>query len=200
MTHAHTVTPPTSPSLTVTLAYDDRWRRRARLTTDEGESFLLDLPEAQELPHGMALLLSDGREVLIQAAPEPCTEVRGDDAHHLTRLAWHLGNRHLPVQIEPGLLTIRQDKVLEKMLTHLGASLTPASKPFTPEGGAYGHGRTHGHSHSHDPHEDPNAHIRAEGGEDHSHDGGHGHAGHSHSHAHDHDHGHSHGHTHGHGG
>lgn len=198
MTHAHTLTAPTAPAATVTLAYDDRWRRRARLTTDAGESFLLDLPEATELPHGMALLLSDGREVLIQAAPEPCTEVRGQDATHLARLAWHLGNRHLPTQIEADRLTIRRDKVLEDMLTRLGAELTHLSKPFTPEGGAYGHGRTHGHSHSHDPHEDPNAHIRAEGPEaahGHSHDHGHDHA---HAHSHDHHHGHSHAHDHDH--
>lgn len=191
MTHAHTLAPADAPADTVTLAYDDRWRRRARLTTDGGQDFILDLPEAQELPHGMALVLSDGRQVLIQAAPEPCVEVRGEDAHHLTRLAWHLGNRHLPVQIEPGLLTIRRDKVLEDMLRHLGAALTPVEKPFRPEGGAYGHGRTHGHSHSHDPHADPNAHIRAEDGHGHAH-------GHSHAHDHAHDHGHGRSHDHGH--
>lgn len=179
---AHSVASPTGEAAgAVTLPYDDRWRRRARLVTDQGESFLLDLPEAQELPHGMALRLSDGREVLIQASPEPCTEVRGADATHLARLAWHLGNRHLPTQIEADRLTIRRDKVLEDMLRHLGADLTHLEKPFTPEGGAYGHGRTHGHSHSHDPHEDPNAHIRAEDGHHHHH----GDHAHSHDHSHD---------------
>ncbi|MFT6774148.1 MAG: urease accessory protein [Paracoccaceae bacterium] len=176
MPHAHILRAATAPTDTITLAYDDRWRRRARLTSDGGIEFVLDLPEASELRHGMALELSDGREIAISAAPEPLTEVLGHDAHHLLRLCWHLGNRHLPVQIEPGRLVIRRDRVLEDMLRHLGAHLHEITEPFTPEGGAYGHGRTHGHSHG-DAHDDPNAHIRADDGHAHDHR-------HDHSHAH----------------
>jgi len=144
---------------TVTLAYDDRYRRRGLLTTDSGEEILLDLAEAAELRDGMALELEDGRFILVRAAAEPLTEVRGADPHHLLRLCWHLGNRHLPVQVEADRLLIRHDHVIEDMLIRLGATICAVTEPFSPEGGAYGHGRTHGHSHSHDPHDDPNAHI-----------------------------------------
>jgi len=149
----------------VTLAYDERYRRRGLLRTDAGEEILLDLAEAVELRDGAALVLEDGRQVLIRAAPERLTEVRGADPRHLLRLCWHLGNRHLPVQVEADRLLIRHDHVLEEMLIRLGATLQSVTEPFQPEGGAYGHGRTHGHSHSHDPHDDPNAHIPARHGE-----------------------------------
>lgn len=145
---------------TVTLAYDDRCRRRAVLRTNAGEEVLLDLPQATELRDGDALVLADGREILVRAAPEPLTEIRAEDARHFARIAWHLGNRHLPVAIEPDRLLIRRDHVIEDMLAHLGARLAPVEAPFSPEGGAYGHGRTHGHVHSHDPHHDPDAHLR----------------------------------------
>ena len=144
----------------VPLDYAARWRRRGVLTTDGGERVLLDLAEATELQEGDALALDDGRRVALRAAAEPLTEVRATDAVHLTRLAWHLGNRHLPVQSEAERLLIRHDHVLEDMLERLGARLARVEAPFTPERGAYGHGRTHGHSHSHDPHEDPDAALR----------------------------------------
>ena len=149
-----------TPIDTVTLAYDDRYRRRGVLRCDGGLEVLLDLGSATELRDGDALVLEDGRHILVRAAAEPLTEIRGRDAHHLTRLAWHLGNRHLPVEIRTERLLIRRDHVIEDMLGKLGAALTPVAAPFSPEGGAYGHGRTHGHSHSHDPQHDPNAHIR----------------------------------------
>ena len=75
--------------------------------------------------------------------------MRGRDAKHLMRLAWHIGNRHTPCQIEAGRLLIREDHVLEAMLRQLGATVTKVREPFTPEGGAYGHGRTMGHDHGH---------------------------------------------------
>jgi urease accessory protein len=119
----------------VTLTWEDRWRRRGRLVTEGGEAFLLDLAEATELCDGDALLLQDGRRIAVRAAPEPLVEVRGDDATHLARLAWHLGNRHLPVQIEAGRLLIRRDHVLEDMLARLGATMSPIEAAFRPEGG-----------------------------------------------------------------
>lgn len=142
----------------VTLPYQQRYRRRALLATDMGEQILLDLPEATELRDGDALVLDDGRHIAIRAAAEPLSEVRAIGAT-LARLAWHVGNRHTPCQIEADRLLIQRDHVLEDMLRGLGASVTHVDEPFRPEGGAYGHGRTHAHGHSHDPHHDPNAHI-----------------------------------------
>ncbi|MEM9145671.1 MAG: urease accessory protein UreE [Pseudomonadota bacterium] len=143
------------------LPYAERYRRRGRLTTVSGEDILLDLPEATELAHGVALVLEDGRRVAVEAAAEPLAEVRAEvraAGASLARLAWHVGNRHTPCQIEPDRLLIQRDHVLEAMLAGLGATLRYIEAPFSPEGGAYGHGRTHGHSHGPADH-DPNAHI-----------------------------------------
>jgi urease accessory protein len=127
----------------VTLGYDERFLRRKRLTTAAGEPFMVDLPETTNLLAGDAFGLSDGRVIEIAAAEEDVLVITGD----LARLAWHIGNRHTPCQIEPDRLVIRADHVLAAMLTGLGAVVTPAKAPFTPEGGAYGHGRTMGHEH-----------------------------------------------------
>ena len=89
-------------------------------------------------------MLEDGRGVAIFAAPEALIEVTGND---LTRIAWHIGNRHTPCQIAEGRLLIREDHVMADMLMRLGANVRRVTEPFTPEGGAYGHGRTHGHAH-----------------------------------------------------
>ncbi len=141
----------------IALTYEQRYRRRAMLTTAAGENILLDLAEATELRDGDALVLDDGRRIGIRAAPEPLAEVRAEGAA-LARLAWHVGNRHTPAQVEADRLLIRRDHVLEDMLRGLGASVAHVEEPFQPEGGAYGHGRTHGHHH-HGAHDDPNAHI-----------------------------------------
>nr|WP_149141595.1 urease accessory protein UreE [Gemmobacter caeruleus] len=131
----------------VVLGYDARFLRRKRLVAEDGTAFLVDLPETVSLEQGDAFALSDGRLIVVIAAVEPVVQVRGD----LPRLAWHIGNRHTPCQIEEDHLVIRRDHVLERMLTGLGASLTIAEAAFRPEGGAYGHGRTMGHDHgSHD--------------------------------------------------
>ncbi|MDF1727455.1 MAG: urease accessory protein UreE [Sulfitobacter sp.] len=128
----------------VTLTYEDRFLRRKVLTTDAGEAFLVDLPKTTSLNAGDALALSDGRHIAVCAAPEPLLEITGDD---LVRLAWHIGNRHMPCQITPERLLIQRDHVIRDMLGKLGASLREVEEPFTPEGGAYGHGRTHSHAH-----------------------------------------------------
>ncbi len=131
-------------ALSIRLSYEDRFIRRKRLVTDQGEAILLDLPETRSLNHGDQLVLADGRAVQVIAAPEELLAVMGEN---LTRLAWHIGNRHTPCQIGAGRLLIRRDHVLADMLIRLGASLENVVEPFTPEGGAYGHGRTHGHEH-----------------------------------------------------
>ncbi|HHS82606.1 MAG TPA: urease accessory protein UreE [Devosia sp.] len=128
----------------VTLACDERFLRRKVLHTDTGEAFLVDLPHATSLDHGDALELSDGRLIGVIAAEEALLEITGSD---LPRLAWHIGNRHAPCQIEEKRLLIRKDHVLAEMLEKLGADVREIAAPFTPEGGAYGQGRTHGHSH-----------------------------------------------------
>jgi urease accessory protein len=128
---------------TVTLTRADRHRRRIRLTTDGGNEFLLDLAKARVLRDGDRLKLDDGRLVLIRAALEDLLEVRAEDALTLARLAWHLGNRHTPVQVMPNGLRLVADRVLEHLLRdHLGADVRPVRAPFEPESGAY-----HGHEH-----------------------------------------------------
>ena len=130
---------------TVVLDYDARLIRRKRLETVTGRGFLVDLPQVTNLDDHWGFELPDGTCVQVMPAEEPLIEITGD----LPRLAWHIGNRHTPCQIEPGRLLIRRDHVIEAMLAQLGASLRPVEEPFTPQGGAYGHGRTMGHSHGH---------------------------------------------------
>lgn len=154
----------------VALTYEDRFLRRKTLLTEEGTRILVDLPKTTSLDHGGVLLLEDGREITVIAAAEPLLQVT---AEHLPRIAWHIGNRHTPCQIEDTRLLIQPDHVIKDMLHLLGATVTEVTEPFTPEGGAYGHGRTHGHDHSH-----PHAHDHAQD-HSHNHDG-------AHSHAHDH--------------
>ena len=133
---------------TVTLLFEERHRRRIRLVTDQGEEVLLDLPKAIAMADGDGLRLHDGRWLKIQAAAEPVVEVSHRDPEQLTRLAWHLGNRHLPTQIGRAVLRIRPDHVIEAMLEGLGANLVKIRAPFQPEGGAYSsHGERH-HVHS----------------------------------------------------
>ncbi len=127
------------------LSYEDRFLRRRAIRTTLDQTLLVDLAQTTSVDHGDAFELTDGRLVEVVAAEEDLLEIKGD----LTRLAWHIGNRHMPCQIEPDRLLIQRDKVIHDMLQRLGAQLRDVVEPFTPEGGAYGHGRTHGHDHSH---------------------------------------------------
>ncbi|MVT68866.1 urease accessory protein UreE [Bradyrhizobium pachyrhizi] len=161
-----------APADTVVLDFDDRHRRRMVMSGTRGLEFLLDLENAVALRGGDALVLEDRRLVEVVAAPEPLAEIRGSDPHHLIRVAWHLGNRHLPTQIMPKGLRIRRDHVIEAMVKGLGARVIEIEAPFDPEGGAYAE---HAHADAH----------------------AHGHTGHDHAHSHAHDHGHHHGHDHG---
>ena len=129
---------------TVTLDYEARFLRRKRLVSDGGEPFLVELAETRSLSQGEGFRLDDGRIIAVMAADEPLLAVRHDN---LSRIAWHVGNRHTPCQIADDHILIREDKVLQGMLEGLGASVISVTAPFTPEGGAYGHGRTHGHEH-----------------------------------------------------
>lgn len=137
---------------TVELTYDARFLRRKVLTTTKGMRFLVDLEHTTSLDHGDAFELETGRLIEVIAAREDLLEVTGEG---LARIAWHIGNRHTPCQIEDTRLVIQRDKVIGDMLHQIGANTRAISEPFVPEGGAYGHGRTHGHDHSatHNHHE-----------------------------------------------
>src|SRR5579863_3263827 len=139
-----------SPADTIVLDFDDRHRRRMAMTGTRGLEFLLDLEQATALRGGDALVLEDGRLIEVVAAAEPLLEIRGTDPQHLVRVAWHLGNRHLPTQILGKALRIRRDHVIEEMVTGLGARVIEIEAPFDPEGGAYD-GESHGHDHA--PHD-----------------------------------------------
>jgi urease accessory protein len=121
----------------VTLAYLDRHRRRIRLVADSGEAFLLDLPRAQHFADGDGLELDTGGFIGVRAAPEPVLDIEAADRPSLLRIAWHLGNRHLPVQVVGDRLRIREDHVIAEMVLGLGGRITRLEAPFDPEFGAY---------------------------------------------------------------
>ena len=133
----------------VVLDFDARHRRRIAMQGEAGLDFLLDLPEAVALADGDGLLLEDGGLVGVKAAPERLIEVRAGEGVPLLRIAWHLGNRHLPTQLLGDALRIREDHVILDMLRQMGARAVLIEAPFDPEGGAYGPGRTFGHDHGH---------------------------------------------------
>src|SRR5689334_24790773 len=168
---------------TVVLDFDDRHRRRMAMTGTRGLEFLLDLENAIALRGGDALVLEDGRLIEVVAAAEPLLEIRGTDPLHLVRVAWHLGNRHLPTQIMPKGLRIRRDHVIEAMVKGLGARIIEIEAPFDPEGGAYAEPAHDHHGHEHDDHA---GHDHAHGAHDHAHHD-HGHAHHDHDAHHEHD-------------
>jgi urease accessory protein len=156
----------------VMLTADQRRIQTGQLTGVKGTVIAFMLPEPVLLRMGDALELDDGSLVDVVVEPEPLIEMRGNNLTHLARLAWHLGDRHVPVQILANRLRLRRDDALEAMLAALGARLTAIEAPFDPEGGAYaapGNDHRHHHDHHHD----------------HAHDHGHHHGAHGHPH-HDH--------------
>jgi urease accessory protein len=130
----------------VILAADDRHRRRLVMTGEAGTRFLLDLPQAAMLRDGDGLVLDDGSIVRVVGKPEPLVEIAAREADRL-RIAWHIGNRHIEMQVVGDRLRIRRDHVIEAMLVGLGANLTPIEAPFDPEQGAYA------------PHDDDDGHV-----------------------------------------
>ena len=130
----------------VTLDYEGRFLRRKRLVTDSGEPFLVELPETVSLSSTDGFVLDDNRVVAIKAKKESLLKVKHAE---LPRIAWHIGNRHTPCQVGYDHLLIQEDHVMEDLLHLLGADVEKFQAPFTPEGGAYGHGRTQSHSHNH---------------------------------------------------
>ena len=126
------------------LDFDARHRRRLALTGERGTKVLLDLPESRALRDGDGLVLEDGAFVEVRAAPERLAEIRCTSPQALARIAWHLGNRHLPTQIMGEVLRIREDHVIVDMVRQLGAEVRPIEAPFDPEAGAYAQAHRHG--------------------------------------------------------
>ncbi len=137
---------------TVVLTFHDRHRRRMRMTGLNGTDFLLDLPRATVLRDGDGLMLNDGNMIAVKAATEKLHQITCDDPTHLARIAWHLGNRHLPTQIDETRILIRDDHVIAEMVRGLGGTVVDVEDAFDPEGGAYGEGGG-GHHHDHDHHD-----------------------------------------------
>lgn len=134
---------------TVTLDVDSRIKSRLRVVLDDGREAGLMLERGHLLRGGELLADAAGTQVIrILAAPEAVSTVRCDDPHLLARAAYHLGNRHVPLQIEPGLLRYQHDHVLDEMLRGLGLTVLVEQAPFEPEAGAY-QSAPHSHSHSH---------------------------------------------------
>ncbi|GEO85590.1 MULTISPECIES: urease accessory protein UreE [Alphaproteobacteria] len=134
----------------VTLSHDERHLRRKLLHLEDGDMVMLDLRQPVQLAHGDLLLLDDGTAIEVRAVEEKLFEIRPRDQRHLVELAWHLGNRHLPAQIEAERILILRDHVIRDMLIGLGATVVEVTERFQPMRGAYhSHGGGHGH-HDHD--------------------------------------------------
>jgi urease accessory protein len=156
------------PADSVILDGDQRRVQRGELVGVNGTRLILALADPVLLRMGDLLELDDGSVVDVVAAPELLVEIRGNDLTHLARIAWHLGDRHVPVQVLANSLRMRRDDALEAMLTGLGARLAAIEAPFDPEGGAYAAPASHAHDHH-----------------DHDHDHHDHHHGHDHHHHHD---------------
>ncbi len=137
----------------VTLAHDERHLRRKLLHLEDGGMVMLDLKEPVMLADGDVLALDNGMHILIAASEEPLMEVVARGQLHLIELAWHLGNRHLPAQVEENRILILRDHVIRDMLERLGASVRDVVERFQPVRGAYhSHNHSNGHSHQHGHH------------------------------------------------
>ena len=129
----------------VLIDFDRRHRRRILLRTEQGREVLLDLPQAARLRHGDGLALATGGVVRVCAKAEPLLEIHAHDAGEMVRIAWHLGNRHLPVQLLGDRIRIRADHVIKEMVEGLGGHVDAIDAPFDPEAGAYAGGQHHQH-------------------------------------------------------
>lgn len=155
---------------TLDLDWDTRQKSRFGATDSAGRELAVLLPRGSVLRGGDVLVLDDGSLVRVQAAPQPVLQVRHCSAHgspfDLLRAAYHLGNRHVPLELQPDLLQLEPDPVLADMLRRQHLIVSEAQAAFEPEAGAYGegagHGHHHGHGHSHDhDHEGTHAHSPA---------------------------------------
>ena len=167
---------------TLILNYAQRTTQRGFVFGVKGTCVEFDFAEPVHIRTDDALELDDGSYVDVVADPEPLLEARAADPAALARLAWMLGDRHVPVEIRPKSLRVRREPAVEQLLQALGASATAIDAPFEPEGGAYAvpihgqHAHLHDHAHGHDLHHGHHHH-------DHDHSHGHGHHRHDDDHA-----------------
>lgn len=155
-----------------TLILDCAQRRaqKVRVTGVKGLVVDIDLHAPGRLRTDDLLELDDGSLVEVVAAPEPLLEARAADLSALARLAWHLGDRHVPVQVLPNRIRVKRDTTIESLLKGQGAKVTAIEAPFEPEGGAYESAHAHDHGHHHDPdHAHDSLHSRAHGHHHHDH-------------------------------
>ena len=175
---------------TLILPYGQRQAQKGFLFGVKGTCVELDFAEPVRLRTDDALVLEEGGLIEIVAEPEPLIEARAADLPSLARLAWHLGDRHVPVQVLERRLRLRRDPAIEALLERLGAKLTAIEAPFEPEGGAYAApaGEHHHHDHDHPHHHHDHHHHDHHHGHDHDpvHDHSHDHPHHDHSHDHKH--------------
>ncbi len=135
----------------VTLPFSERSRPRVEMTDDQGRTFLLDIEKNVRLNDGDGLVLDDGGVIRVAAAPEAIVDINCADAVELAHFAWHLGNRHILVEVlDEGTLRIREESAVVEMLQGLGATVTRYMGPFSPEaGGNSGNGNGQGYTHDH---------------------------------------------------
>lgn len=161
----------------VDLPYDQRKRSRIRATSQCGSEIGIQLPRGSELFHGQRLLGESGEQIEIVASDETVSTVTGDTQLQLLKAAYHLGNRHVPLQVTEGWLRYQHDHVLDDMVIGLGLKVAVEQAPFQPESGAYhrhgeGAASSHSHGHSHEPqdsHEPNKSHGLNDGHSDHIH-------------------------------
>lgn len=191
-----------SPS--VVLSLDARRRSRQKLQLSTGEEVGLALPHGTVLREGDLLLADDGKFIVVQAANESVLRVSATTPQQLARAAYHLGNRHILLEVGPDYLQLENDSVLVDMLKRMGGvSVNVVEQPFEPETGAYGGGHKHGHDETFAEDYDLAQDAYRAHDHGHTHDDAHAHqqhAGHTHEpiQAHNHDHGHNHNHDHDH--
>jgi urease accessory protein len=180
---------------TVELDWDVRQKSRFSTTDSSGRELGVFLPRGTVVRGGDVLVAEDGSLVRVLAAPQAVLYITHCKNHgtpfDLVRAAYHLGNRHVPIELQPDHLKIEPDHVLADMLRAMHLIVQARDMAFEPEGGAYaaGHGGGHGHHHGHEHHHDDHGHDHAHGGHSHDHDHGHSHDDHGHG-----DHGHKHAH------
>ena len=136
-------------STLLTLPFEQRQKSRLRVTLDNGSEAALILERGAVLRHGDLLRANDGQVIEIRAASETISKVTESNAHLLLRACYHLGNRHVPLQIGDGWLSYLRDHVLDDMIRSLGLSVVHKEAPFEPETGAYQNDGRHQHTHSH---------------------------------------------------
>jgi urease accessory protein len=152
LTVIHVLPPDTHTTVAVTLSLtaDDRKKTRHRFTADDGTPVYLNLPRGSTLVHKTVLASHDGELLQVLAKPQPVVLVKAKTSFQLMKAAYHLGNRHVPLEIAPDWLKLEPDPVLEAMVLQLGGlTVTPATLPFEPETGAYSGSSSHSHSHAH---------------------------------------------------